>query len=143
MASQTYTTNTQPEQTSGWAIGAITFAAFMMIMAGAFQGLLGFIAVLQDEFFVATPSYVFQFDATTWGWIHMLLGLVVFGAGIGVLAGQTWARAVGILLALLSAVANFVFMPYYPVWSLLIIALDVLVIWALVAHGGAFRRDAY
>jgi len=131
------------EATSGWAIGFISFAAVMMIMTGGFQALVGLVAILEDEFYVATANYLFQFDATTWGWIHLLLGIVVFGAGLGVLSGQTWGRVVGITLAVLSATANFLFIPYYPFWSLLIIVLNVLVIWALAAHGGALRRDPY
>jgi hypothetical protein len=77
---------------------------------------------------------MFQFDVTTWGWIHLLVGLLVLFAGIAVMSGQTWARAIGIILAGLSALANFVFIPYYPFWSLLIIALDVFVIWALAVY---------
>lgn len=144
MASQTRpSAPARSETTSGWAIGFISFAAVMMIMTGAFQAFAGLVAIFENQFFVATENYLFQFDATTWGWIHLLLGLVVVGAGFGVMSGRTWARTVGILLAVLSAIANFLFIPYYPFWSLLIIALDVLVIWALAAHGGTLRSDTY
>jgi hypothetical protein len=129
------------EEPSGWAVGFVLFAAIMMMMAGIFQALNGLIAIFQDEFYVRTPNYIFQFDATTWGWVHLLLGIVVVLAGWGLLSGQTWARVVGITLAVLSAIANFLFIPYYPVWSLLIIAIDVVVIWALAAHGGALRDN--
>jgi hypothetical protein len=84
---------------------------------------------------VATRNYVFQLDATTWGWIHLLVGLLVAFAGYGLLSGKTWARVVAITLAVLSAVANFLFIPYYPFWSLLIITLDVFVIWASAPMG--------
>lgn len=126
---------------SGWAMGLILFAAVMMMMAGVFQAFAGLVAIFENEFYVATRDYVFQLDATTWGWIHLLVGVVMGLAGWGVLSGQTWARVVGITLAVLSAITNFLFIPYYPVWSLLIIAVDVLVIWALAAHGGALRRN--
>jgi hypothetical protein len=131
-------------QTSGWAVGLILFAAIMMIMVGIFQALQGLIAIFENEFYVATRNYLFQFDATTWGWIHLVVGLIVAFAGWGLLSGQTWARIVGITLAALSATANFLFIPYYPVWSLLIIAVDVFVIWALTAHGREIKelRDA-
>ena len=144
MASQTQRSAAVPpaEATSGWAIGFISFAAIILIMSGAFQALAGLVAIFEDEFFVATANYLFQFDATTWGWIHLLLGVVIVAAGFGLLAGRTWARVVGITLAVLSAMANFLFIPYYPFWSLLVIALDVMVIWALAAHGGALRSDA-
>jgi hypothetical protein len=123
------------QATSGWAVGVILFAAIMMIMVGIFQALQGLVAIFENEFYVATRNYLFQFDATTWGWIHLLLGVLVALAGWGLLSGRTWARVVAITLAVLSAIANFLFIPYYPFWSLLIIALNIFVIWALVAHG--------
>ena len=124
------------EQPPGWAVGFIVFAAVMMMMTGAFQALAGLIAIFENEFYVATRNYLFQFDATSWGWIHLILGVIVGLAGFSLLSGATWARVVGITLAVLSAIANFLFIPYYPFWSLLIIALDVFVIWALAVHGG-------
>jgi hypothetical protein len=131
------------EEASGWAVGFVLFAAIMMIMAGIWQALAGLVAIFENEFYVATRNYLFQFDATTWGWIHLLLGVLVGLAGLGLLAGQTWARVVGITLAVLSAIANFLFIPYYPFWSMLIIALDVFVIWALAAHGRTLRDTGY
>ena len=127
-------------QTSGWAVGFILFAAIMMIMSGIFQAIAGLVAIFENEFYVATRNYLFQFDATTWGWIHLLIGLLVAFAGWGLLSGRTWARALAITLAVLSAIANFLFIPYYPFWSLLIITLDVFVIWAVAAHGGELRE---
>ena len=111
----------------------------MMIMSGVFQAFSGLVALFNDDFYVATRNYVFQFDATAWGWINLLVGIVVALAGLAVMAGQTWARVVGIGLATLSAMANFAFIPYYPFWSLTVIALDIFVIWALAAHGREVR----
>jgi hypothetical protein len=126
----------RPDQTtSGWAVSFILFAAIMMIMVGIWQALQGLVAIFENEFYVATRNYLFQFDATTWGWIHLILGLLVAFAGWGLLSGRTWARAAAIALAVLSAIANFLWLPYYPFWSLLIIAVDVFVIWAIAAHG--------
>jgi hypothetical protein len=130
-------------ETSGLAAGFILFAAIMMIMAGTFQALAGLVAIFENQFYVATREYVFQFDATTWGWIHLVLGVIVVLAGWGLLSGQTWARVVGITLALLSAIANFMFIPYYPFWSMIVIALDIFVIWALAAHGREMRDTGY
>jgi hypothetical protein len=124
------------EEPSGWAVGFTVFAAVMMMMAGAFQALAGLIAIFENDFYVATRNYLYEFDVTTWGWIHLILGVIVALAGFGLLSGATWARVVGITLASLSAIANFLFIPYYPFWSLLIIALDVFVIWALAVYGG-------
>ena len=121
------------------AVGFILFAAIMMIMAGVFQAISGLVAIFENEFYVATRNYLFQFDATTWGWIHLLVGLIVAFAGWGLLSGRTWARAVAITVALLSAITNFLFVPYYPFWALLLITLDIFVIWAVAAHGGELR----
>jgi hypothetical protein len=131
--------STGPEP-SGLAVGFTVFAAVMMLMVGAWQALAGLIAIFENEFYVPTRNYIFQFDATSWGWIHLVLGLIVAFAGWGLLSGQTWARLVGITLAALSATANFLFIPYYPFWAILIIAVDIFVIWALAAHGREFRE---
>jgi hypothetical protein len=135
-----YRSARRAEEPSGWAVGFILFAAIMMIMVGVFQALQGLVAIFENEFYVATRNYLFQFDVTTWGWIHLILGLLVAFAGWGLLSGRTWARTVAIILAVLSAIANFLFIPYYPFWSLLIITLDVFVIWAVAAHGGQLRE---
>ena len=127
------------QETSGTAVGFILFAAIMMIMAGVFQAIQGLVGIFENEFYVPTRNYLFQFDATTWGWTHLLLGLLVAFAGWGLLSGRTWARTVAITLAVISAIANFAFIPYYPFWSLLIITLDIFVIWAVAAHGGELR----
>ena len=116
---------------SGVAHGFVVFAGVIMIMAGTFQAVTGVVGLVANEFYVASRTYLFQFDATTWGWIHLLVGLLVVVAGAAVMFGQPWARVIGIVLAGLSALINFTFVPYYPVWSLLIIGLHVIVIWAL------------
>jgi hypothetical protein len=128
----------QAEQVSGWAVGGIVFAATMLVMIGVFQALTGLVAIFNDEFYVVARNYTFDLDVTAWGWIHLILGVIIAFAGISIYSGATWARAVGIVLAILSAVANFFFIPYYPVWSVLIIALCVAVIWALTVYD----RDA-
>ena len=125
----------EEHETSSWAVGFVLFAGVMMIMAGSFQAFSGLVALFENEFYVATRNYVFQFDATAWGWIHLLGGLLVVGAGLAVMAGKTWGRVIGIILAVLSLLANFAFIPYYPFWAIMIIAVDVFVIWALAVHG--------
>jgi hypothetical protein len=126
--------------TSGMAVGFTVFAAIMMLMVGVFQALQGLIAIFENEFYVQTRNYLFEFDATTWGWIHLVIGLLVAFAGWGLLSGRTWARSVAIALAVLSAIANFLFIPYYPFWSLLIITLNIFVIWAVATRGGDLRE---
>ncbi len=120
---------------SGWAIGGITFAGVVMILVGSFQALTGLAAIFNDEFFVVTRNYTFDLDVTAWGWIHLLIGILLFVAGFALFAGKTWAAVTAVLLAMISAVSNFFFIPYYPWWSLLVIALDIWVIWALTRPG--------
>ena len=125
---------TQSAGVSESAVGGYVFAGVILIMVGCFQAIAGLAAILEDEFFVVTPNYVFEVDATTWGWIHLLLGLLVAFAGYALFAARTWARVIGVTLAALSAIANFFFIPYYPFWAILIISLDIWVIWALTRH---------
>jgi hypothetical protein len=120
---------------SGAAAGWITFAGVIMITVGAFQAIAGFIGLLEDEFFVVTKEYVFQFDVTTWGWIHLILGLVLILAGVGVFSGNVAARTVGVLAAVVSMLAAFAWIPWYPIWGVIVIAIDIAVIWALTVHG--------
>ena len=132
----------QGEEAGGGAVGLVAFAAIMMVMVGCFQAVAGLVALVNDSFYVATRDYVFQFDATTWGWVHLLLGVVVAAAGWGLLSGRTWARVVGITVVVVSAIGNFLWLPYHPSWALTIITLDVFVVWALAAHGGELRDPA-
>jgi hypothetical protein len=122
--------------TPGWAAGVISFAAVMMMLTGTLQALTGLDALLEGELYVTTPNYVYEIDVTTWGWIHLIGGAIVAVAGVAVLSRATWARVVGIIVAVLSAIANFVFIPYYPLGSMLMIVLNVLTIWALAVYGG-------
>lgn len=124
----------EPEPT-GW-VGWIGFASVMMIMLGLFHMFQGFIALFQDEYYLVGKSgLTVHVDYTAWGWVHIVLGALVLAAGIGVIAGQTWARVVGVGVALVSAIVNVGFLAAYPIWSTMMIAFDVLVIWALTVHG--------
>ena len=119
---------------SGWAVGFTAFAAIMMALIGFFQASMGIVAIFNQDFYVTTPNYVFAFDVGTWGWIHLILGVLVLAAGLSLLAGATWARAVGVVLAAFSAIEAFVFIPYQPFWSIIVIAVCVMVIWALTTQ---------
>jgi hypothetical protein len=118
---------------SGWAVGFSAFAGAIMILIGIFQFFEGLAAVANDNFFVVGDNYTYNLDTTGWGWIHMILGVIIFAAGLGIFSGATWARVVGITLAIISAIANFFYIAYYPGWALLLIALNVIVIWALAS----------
>ena len=116
---------------SAVAFGVTTFAGALLTVVSVFQILEGITAIANDTIFVRGLNYTWQFNIQTWGWIHLIIGLIALATGIGIIMGQTWGYLVGIVIAGLSALSNFMFMPYYPFWSLAIIALDVLIIWAL------------
>ncbi len=129
------------ERKSGWAIGFTTFAAIMLLMAGSFQVIAGLAGIFENEFYLRTPNYFLEFDASAWGWIHLIWGVLVMIGGFGLLAGSLWGRTLGVVAAAISAIANFAFIPLYPLWSIAVIALDVAVIWALTAHGRDIVAD--
>ena len=116
---------------SGFAVGGIWFAASVMTLVGCFQIIAGLAAILDDEFFVVTRHYAFDLDVSAWGWVHLVLGVLLAVCGIGLFRRSAWAGVTAIFLAMLSAFANFFFIPYYPFWALLVIALNIWVIWAL------------
>jgi len=128
---------------SSWAVGYSAFASVMLMLVGVFHVFAGIIAIAEDQFFAVSDEWVFQFDVTTWGWIHLIGGIIVFAAGIGIYTGNVLARTVGVIVAALSAVANFLWLPYSPVWSVVMIAVDIAIIWALTIHGRdlAERRE--
>ena len=125
--------------TSGWT-GWIVFAGVMMLMMGAFHVIQGLVALFQDTYYlVGQEGLVVQVDYTTWGWVYTILGAVVILAGIALLAGQMWARIIAIILAFGSAMVNIAFLGAYPLWSLTMIAIDVLVIYAVTMHGSEMK----
>jgi len=123
------------EQRSGGAVALTWFAAIVMMVAGACQALAGLAGILKDGFYAVTANYVFEFNTTGWGWLHLLWGILLILAAFGLFSGAVWARMVGVILASIAVVVNFMFLPLYPIWSLILIALDSAVIWALTAHG--------
>ncbi|HYN30970.1 MAG TPA: hypothetical protein VES95_14035 [Dermatophilaceae bacterium] len=140
MTTDTRPPSTEPTGYSAGAVGVTAFAAVLLIMAGLLQAIQGVVALVNDTFFVVGTEYVFTFDVTSWGWVHLAIGLVLVLVGVALLRGSLWARIVGVALACLSIVVNFLWLPYYPLWSLTVIAFDLLVIWALVAHGKDISR---
>ena len=116
---------------NAWASGLMIFASAAMLTAGVFQILQGIAALAEDEFFVRGVDYTYMFDLTTWGWIHLLIGLVLVAVGAFLFIGMTWARWAGIAVAVLCMIVNFMWVPYYPIWALVLIALNGAVIWAL------------
>lgn len=107
------------------------FAGTMLIMVGLFQVLQGIAAVAQDTVYLTGVEYVYQLDVSSWGWIHLVVGALALATGIGVLAAKSWAYMVGIALAVVASITNFAFLPYYPIWSVIVLAFNVAVIWSL------------
>lgn len=127
------------ESTVGWT-GLMVFAATMMIIGGMLNAIYGLVAIVNDTWLVFTNTSVLLLDISAWGWFHLILGIALMVAGFGVMVGNTAARVVGVIVASLHIVVNFALMPLYPLWSITIIALSILVIWALTAHGGELKQ---
>lgn len=124
---------------TGW-VGWVFFAGIVMFTAGLFNAIEGLVALFNRGYYAALGSHlVVHVDYAVWGWTLLLFGLVMIFAGFGVMAGQTWARVVGVIVAVINAVVNLAFVGAYPVWTVLTIALDVIVIYALVVHGREAR----
>jgi hypothetical protein len=127
---------------SAWAMGWAMFAGTMMVLMGMWWVIAGLVAVLDDAFYVITREWIFEFDTTAWGWTHMILGIVVSLAGFGMFRGVVWARTVGVVIAVVSALIAFAWLPYYPIWAILFVAVSVAIIWSLTAHGDEFATSA-
>ena len=124
--------STRQDAPSGFAVGVTAAAGILLIIGGVCQAFQGIVAIAQNEFYVTTQKWVFKFDVTTWGWVHILIGLIGAATGVALLYGASWARIVGVIIAAVSVIANFLWLPYYPLWAVIIIAVDLFVIWALM-----------
>ena len=133
-----YDTDPAPTAWTGW----IAFASFMMILVGTFQAIQGLVGIFDDGYYRVTEGgLVVNIDYTAWGWTHLLLGALLILCGVGVMAGNLAARTVAVLLAGLSAIANLLFIEAYPLWSVIIITIDVLVIYAVTVHGRELKSS--
>ena len=130
-----YQSSARPDEVSGWAVGGVVFGATVLMLIGVFQAIAGLVAIFDDNFYVVTRNYTFDLDVTAWGWIHLIIGILLVTVGFALFARSTWAGVAAIMLASLSAVVNFFFIPYYPFWAILLIALDIWVIWSLTRPG--------
>ena len=124
-----------PPEPSGWALSGIVFAASVLMLIGCFQAISGLVAIIDDEFFVVTRNYTFDLDTSAWGWLHLLIGIALVITGFGLFSRSTWAGVTAIVLAMLSALANFLFIPYYPLLAILLVVLNIWVIWSLTRPG--------
>jgi hypothetical protein len=130
---------TNDQGPTGWT-GWIGFAGVMMIIGGFLNAFYGLVAVVNDEWVVWTNRSAMYLDLTQWGWVHIILGLVIVLAGFGVFTGNVLARTLGVVIAAISLMANFFFIPAYPIWAITVIVIDLLVIWALTVHGHEMRQ---
>lgn len=145
MASDTTGTaasHTHPSPTHAPTSGTTLLAAVLMVVGGAMAIFEGIAALTKDHLFVITRHYVFEFSLTGWGWVHLILGIVLVLAGCAVFSGALWARFFGVAVAGLGAIANFLWLPYYPLWAMVLIAINIFAVWALCmgmhreAHAG-------
>jgi len=136
--SQERTTTPTGSGYSGW-VGWIAFAAAIMVMLGSLHIFQGLVALFRDEVFIASDNLVVNLDYTVWGIVHILGGALLVAAAFGVLGGKVWGRTLGVLLALGSALANVAFLGAYPFWSLIMVALDIIIILALTVHGSEIK----
>ncbi|WGL50381.1 hypothetical protein P5P86_10415 [Nocardioides sp. BP30] len=125
------------------SLSTAIFAACMLSMIGILQVLQGIAAVADDKIYVTGIDYAYEFDVSAWGWIHIAVGAVALAVGVGILTNQTWGRLGGIVVGVVGAIANFLFLPYYPFWSLVLVGFNALVIWALCFQIGSDRRSGY
>jgi hypothetical protein len=131
---------TERDQVTGWT-GWVVFAGLMLVMLGLFQAIEGLVAIFdQGYYLVGSEGLVVNVDYTAWGWVHLILGVLAIAAGFGLIAGNMAARVVGVILAVLSAILNLAFIAAYPVWSIIVIAIDVIVIYAIVVHGRELKN---
>ncbi|MFE5191418.1 hypothetical protein [Streptomyces sp. NPDC056628] len=133
------TSHSRQDQTTkyAWTAGLTTFAAVMLTISGLIAIFRGIMGIAQDDVFLVTNNYVFEWDLTGWGWLHVILGAIAVIIGVGLFRAPMWARVGGVAIAALIMIANFLSLPYYPVWSVVTIAISGFVIWALCVG----RRD--
>ena len=138
--SEPHRQNVQPTGMTAW-VGLVAFAGVMMLLLGMFHVVEGFVALFREEVYqVGYTELTVHVDWSTWGWVHLIAGVVVMAAGIGLFTGQTWARVAAVVLAMISAILNIGFLAAYPVWGVLMIGLNVLVIWAVTMHGAEVKE---
>jgi hypothetical protein len=131
--------NRTPHRT-GW-VGWVYFGGTMLVLVGTFNIIEGLVALFNDQYYVPTRQGLLVFDVTGWGWIHLIVGGLAVIVGVGLFTGATWARVAGVVLAGFNAIAQLAFLSAYPLWATIVIAIDVLIIWALVVHGDEAKSE--
>ena len=124
----------QSAATNAWATGLVLFAAVFMIVGGTFQAIQGLAALLNDGFFVVVNDYAYDVDITAWGWLHLIVGGVVATTGVFLLSGSLVARLIAMFIVVVSAIINFIYIPYQPIWSIVLLVIDGAILWALLTY---------
>jgi hypothetical protein len=125
---------------TGW-VGWVVFAAVFMIVIGAMNAIQGLAALFRDEeYWVTLQGNIVTFDVTAWGWIHLIFGILLVLVGMALMRGSTFARVIGIALVALNLIAQFSWTTLYPFWGLIAIIIDIVIIYALVVHGGELKE---
>ncbi len=119
---------------SSW-VGWVYFAGFLLTLSGVFNAVAGLVGLFKNEVYVVGKANLWLLDYTTWGWAHLILGVFLLLAGAAIMSGKLWGRLVGIIFIGLSMIANFGFVPVYPVWAILLISINVFTLYALIVHG--------
>ncbi len=130
------TNNKTIDGMAGWSV----FAGVLMVLTGIFQSIVGIMAIMKDTVYFVGPYTIASLDVTQWGWVHLIVALLILGAGLSVLKGNMYGRVVGVILAMISAVVNMLFIPAYPIWSLLVIVVDILIIYSLIVYAGELKE---
>jgi hypothetical protein len=120
------------------AMGITVAAGLILMLVGVFGMIQGIVGLVDNDIYVVTNKWLFELNRTAWGWGHILIGIVALCAGLGLFFGKVWAKVTAIIVAAFSILANFAWLPYYPVWALLVIGFDLFVIWAVTVHGSDF-----
>ncbi len=123
---------------TGW-VGWVYFAGTMLVLVGSFNLIEGLVALFNDQYYVPTQQGLLVFDITAWGWVHLIMGGLAVIVGVALFTGATWARVGGVAFAGLNAIAQLAFLSAYPVWAMIVITIDILIIWALIVHGDEAR----
>jgi hypothetical protein len=140
--SRPYVREMAATRSEGW-VGWIWFAAIMLVMSGVFNAMYGFVALFHDTYYVVGPEGMLVFDLTRWGWILLIAGTLAVVSGMTLFTGALWSRIIAVVLAAVNVFIQMGFMSAYPVWSLVAIAVDIIVIWAVIVHGGDMKERSW
>lgn len=128
------------KRSTGW-VGWIYFASVLMMLAGGLNIIAGLTGIFNGDFYASVNGQLLVLDYSSWGWIHLLLGAAVLAAGMALLTGQTWGRVVAVILVIFSMLANAAFLPVYPWWSAIVLAIDAIVLYAITMHGNEVQTN--